>query len=255
MEAKQTSLIDLLERIPQGARLVVEHDQFSSSSHPVGRLCHEAAAALKAALAQQEEPVTEDMKSAVRWAPSSAYWSQRLRELFGPDAREGIDALERRLAEAQQAEPVQEQAEPVAWLQPKTVDGYSRPDLGYETCSKDDYGAFPVYRASPKAEPEQEPVAWLYEEGADSTLHWNKPPLYGTPLYTSPPKRQPQTLDEAMQQPRSMAQAYENGYKAGVAHEREACAQVCEARFMGDMTREDMEARRCAAAIRARGNT
>ena len=56
------------------------------------------------------EPVTEDMKSAVRWAPSSAYWSQRLRELFGPDAREGIDALERRLAEAQQAEPV----EPVA---------------------------------------------------------------------------------------------------------------------------------------------
>lgn len=39
------------------------------------------------------------------------------------------------------------------------------------------------------------------------------------------------------------------------ATERKACAQVCEARFMGDMTREDMEARRCAAAIRARGNT
>ena len=33
---------------------------------------------------------------------------------------------------------------------------------------------------------------------------------------------------------------------------REACAKVCESRFMGDMTREDMEARRCAAAIRAR---
>ena len=39
------------------------------------------------------------------------------------------------------------------------------------------------------------------------------------------------------------------------ATEREACAKLCEARFMGDMTREDMEARRCAAAIRARGNT
>ena len=39
------------------------------------------------------------------------------------------------------------------------------------------------------------------------------------------------------------------------AAEREACAKACEARFMGDMTREDMEARRCAAAIRARGNT
>lgn len=37
------------------------------------------------------------------------------------------------------------------------------------------------------------------------------------------------------------------------ATEREACAQICEARFMGDLNREDMEARRCAAAIRARG--
>jgi hypothetical protein len=48
-----------------------------------------------------------------------------------------------------QAEPVQE---PVAWLQPKTVDAYSRPDLGYETCSKDDYGAFPVYTHPPRRE-------------------------------------------------------------------------------------------------------
>jgi hypothetical protein len=37
--------------------------------------------------------------------------------------------------------------------------------------------------------------------------------------------------------------------------EREACAKVCDARHMGDNNREDMEARRCAAAIRARGNT
>jgi hypothetical protein len=40
--------------------------------------------------------------------------------------------------------------------------------------------------------------------------------------------------------------------------EREACAKVCDARYMGDNNRdhhvlEDMEARRCAAAIRARG--
>ena len=41
------------------------------------------------------------------------------------------------------------------------------------------------------AEPVQEPVAWLYEAGANRTLHWNKPPLYGTPLYLSPPQRQP----------------------------------------------------------------
>ena len=39
------------------------------------------------------------------------------------------------------------------------------------------------------------------------------------------------------------------------AAEREACAKVCEARYMGDNTREDMEARRCAAAIRSRSST
>jgi hypothetical protein len=35
------------------------------------------------------------------------------------------------------------------------------------------------------------------------------------------------------------------------AAEQEACAKICEARYMGDNNREDMEARRCAAAIRA----
>ena len=34
-----------------------------------------------------------------------------------------------------------------------------------------------------------------------------------------------------------------------------ACAKVCEARYMGDNNREDMEARRCSAAIRARSST
>ncbi|MCA3182399.1 MAG: hypothetical protein INH13_02040, partial [Cupriavidus sp.] len=48
MEAKQAPLIDLLERVPRDAVLVVEHDQFDSSSYPIGRLCHEAAAALRA---------------------------------------------------------------------------------------------------------------------------------------------------------------------------------------------------------------
>jgi hypothetical protein len=38
------------------------------------------------------------------------------------------------------------------------------------------------------------------------------------------------------------------------ANEREACAKVCDKRYMGDNNREDMEAKRCAAAIRARGN-
>ncbi len=37
-----------------------------------------------------------DGASAVRWAPESAYWSEVLVELFGADARKGIDVLERR---------------------------------------------------------------------------------------------------------------------------------------------------------------
>lgn len=43
------------------------------------------------------------------------------------------------------------------------------------------------------------------------------------------------------------------GWVMGVKAEREACARVCEGRFMGDNNREDMEAQRCAAAIRTRG--
>lgn len=50
-----------------------------------------------------EGAVTDDMRQAVRWAPSSAYWSQRLFEFFGPDARDGIAALEKQLREAQAA--------------------------------------------------------------------------------------------------------------------------------------------------------
>ena len=34
------------------------------------------------------------------------------------------------------------------------------------------------------------------------------------------------SLDESMRLPRAMAQAYENGYKAGEAHERERCLRL-----------------------------
>ncbi|KDC59382.1 hypothetical protein L512_5219 [Bordetella bronchiseptica MBORD624] len=50
---------------------------------------------------QASEAVTDDMRAAVRFAPSSAHWSRRLVELFGPDAREGINGLEKQLREAQ----------------------------------------------------------------------------------------------------------------------------------------------------------
>ena len=40
--------------------------------------------------------------------------------------------------------------------------------------------------------------------------------------------------------------------KLVAAKERAACAKVCDARYMGDNSREDMEAKRCAKAIRAK---
>jgi hypothetical protein len=75
-----------------------------------------------------------------------------------------------------------------------------------------------------------------------------------------------QTLDAAMQQPRAMAQAYENGYKAGAAAEREACAKVCEDIEEAYQRQESMRhpalrtdaetgSGECADAIRARSNT
>ena len=71
-------------------------------------------------------------------------------------------------------------------------------------------------------EPVQEPVQ--EPEGLD----WRYTARIGYVVkpYTAPPQRQPQTLDEALQQPRAMAQAYENGYKAGVAAERERCLRL-----------------------------
>ena len=66
-----------------------------------------------------------------------------------------------------------------------------------------------------------------------------------------------QTLDAAMQQPRAMAQAYENGYKAGAAAEREACAKLAEATICDTHlpTGVRIYGTRVADAIRARSNT
>lgn len=60
---------------------------------------HAALEALKAeneALRAEVGRLRTDGASAVRWAPGSAYWSEVLVELFGPDARKGIDVLETR---------------------------------------------------------------------------------------------------------------------------------------------------------------
>jgi hypothetical protein len=58
---------------------------------------------------------------------------------------------------------------------------------------------------------------------------------------------------------RTFVEGWEDQFKAFEAlvraDEREECAKVCDERYMGDNNREDMEAKRCAAAIRNRGNT
>lgn len=69
-----------------------------------GKLMQAVCGELRAALASQAQ-VTDDMRNAVRFAPSSAYWSERLRELFGPNARDGIDAMERQIAALAAAAP------------------------------------------------------------------------------------------------------------------------------------------------------
>jgi hypothetical protein len=61
-----------------------------------------ATAPLLERIEELEDKLAEGAQ-AVRWAPSSAYWSNELRLIFGPEAREGIDTLEARLRKAQDA--------------------------------------------------------------------------------------------------------------------------------------------------------
>jgi hypothetical protein len=116
----------------------------------------------------QAEPVTEDMKSAVRWAPSSAYWSERLREFFGPDAREGIDALERRIAGAQ---------EPVAWASKRALARIKDFDSTiYANGGFDD--AVPLYTAPPQRLPlTDEEIVRIFETPELAGTHFQTPTL------------------------------------------------------------------------------
>ena len=93
---------------------------------------------------------------------------------------------------------------------------------------------------------QEEPVAWADKISFEDAMKtgkghdvWPKAGDYETRtgraligLYTAPPQRLPQTIDEAMRLPRAMAQAYEAGYKAGQVHERELVIQ-----FLQEMQR------------------
>lgn len=57
MEAKQVPLIELLEKVPANARLEIhDPDGMGTKFIPVGKMCHEAITALRAAI-EQRKPV------------------------------------------------------------------------------------------------------------------------------------------------------------------------------------------------------
>jgi hypothetical protein len=98
---------------------------------------------------------------------------------------------------------------------------------------------------------QNKPVAWRCACGANLYIDAD-----GAPRSKAEPVQEPQTLDAAMQQPRAMAQAYENGYKAGAAAEREACAKLAETTICDTHlpTGVRIYGTRVADAIRARGS-
>ena len=151
MDAKQVPLRELLASVPADARLLIDDaDGLGSRSIPVGRLCQEAATAL--AEPEQKPQCNSHPKAPHGFLRNASHNENRyVCECEGWEPYEaGYQAgMEAALAEPEQ-EPVQE---PVAWLTPRTVDSYMRPDLGYETCSKTDYAAFPVYTAPPQHKP------------------------------------------------------------------------------------------------------
>lgn len=61
------------------------------------------------------EAEKEEITQAIRWAPSSAHWSNVLIKLCGEDSRDGINALEKQLREAQAT--IAQQAEQLAVAQ------------------------------------------------------------------------------------------------------------------------------------------
>jgi len=100
---------------------IVDPNPTAPRVYTVQDLANYAREAVLADRQQRGGDVIDDMRAAVRFAPSSAYWSERLREFFGPDAREGIDALEKQLRKARAALAAQKaddarDAERYRWL-------------------------------------------------------------------------------------------------------------------------------------------
>ena len=125
----------------------------------------------------------------------------------------------------------QEQAEPVQEPTPGEYHGWVLREVLFDRGE-------PVGHREPAQEPVQEPVAWMHPHKPDQICL--SPQDGWLELIIAPPKaepvQEPQTLDDAMRLPRAMAQAYESGYKAGAAAERERIIQFLQEmqRVVGD---------------------
>jgi len=96
----------------------------------------------------------------------------------------------------------------------------------------------------------------LYEQG-DPTVNQFNPDYDGVAMMYEEMKVMANRIEELEAFAKLVADKEREGLvrviEANIADERAACAKVCDARYMGDNSREDMEAKRCAKAIRARG--
>lgn len=92
-----------LERVTD---LAASRTDYSTSMEATEQVLIAALEVLAAQAPAADGDALEDYKengaAAVRFAPSSAHWSNELRRLFGPDARDGIDRLEERMRAAEQ---------------------------------------------------------------------------------------------------------------------------------------------------------
>lgn len=95
---------------------------------------------------------------------------------------------------------------------------------------------------------------WLIQRHADGWADIGKMMSEWLAANQPQPEQQEPVDWEAVAADQAMTIAMMKGaQEVAVLAEREACAQVCDDRDMGDCNREDMEARACAAAIRERG--
>ena len=71
-QAYEVPLLEQLESVPADARVMYEHSKHHHENIPAGRLCHEAAAALRKAIEQAEQP---ESQRHISYVCPNCHWS------------------------------------------------------------------------------------------------------------------------------------------------------------------------------------